>query len=411
MQKCFSNRPARFKPAHRLNNARHWNFVLAFAVLCGGAEKFALDALGEPILFQPATNLYAGATPLVIGSYAIPCVADWNGDGRKDLLVGYRTTDKIALYLNVGGDANPVFTTFTNLQAGGADIYVEGAPSCGAPAPWVADFDGDGKRDLLVGSGKTGQVFFYRNTNTDAAPTLASGVLLMAGSIPVNVAYRATPYVHDWDQDGLNDLLCGNGDGWVFCFKNTNTAQVPIYAAGVRMQAGGSEANFGSRAVARVLDWDGDGLKDLVVSSSTGVYWCRNTNNNSAPVLQNQVAFKAPVSGLGLQPIYTSSRMRLDLVDWNNDGAMDLLLGNVDGTVYLYEGYRFVLTRLAPATDGQIVLQWNSANFLRYHALAGLSVTNVRSVAAAGLLSGGRMTRWTNAVPGSQQFYRVQIAP
>jgi hypothetical protein len=275
----------------------------------------------------------------------------------------------------------------------------------------VCDYDADGRRDLLVGSGKTGQVFFYRNTNTDAAPTLAPGVLLMVGSTPLNVVYRATPYVHDWDQDGLADLLCGNGDGWVYCFKNTNTPQAPSYAPAARLQAGGSEVNFGSRAVPRVLDWDGDGLKDLVVSSSTGVYWCRNTNNNSAPLLQSQMAFKAPVSGLGLQPVFTSSRMRLDLVDWNNDGAVDLLLGNVDGTISLFEGYRFALIRLAPQEGGQVVLEWNSANFLKYHVLAGSSVTNVRSVAVANLPSSGRMTRWTNAVQASQQFHRVQIAP
>ena len=385
--------------------------MLAYAVIWGVVGKFTPDALGEPILFQPATNLHAGATPLVIGSYAVPCVTDWNGDGRKDLLAGYRTADKIALYLNVGSDANPVFTTFTNLQAGGVDIYVEGSPSCGAPAPWVEDLDGDGRRDLLVGSGKTGQVYFFRNTNTDAAPILMAGVLLMTGTTPVNVVYRATPHVHDWDQDGLNDLLCGNGDGWIYFFRNTNTAQVPIYAAGVRLRAGGSEVNFGSRAVPRVFDWDGDGLNDLVASSSTGVYWCRNTNNNSAPVLQNQVALKAPVSGLGLQPIYTSSRMRLDLTDWNNDGAVDLLLGNVDGTISLFEGYRFALSRLVPGTGGQSVLQWHSAPFLKYQVLAGPSVANLRNIVATGLLSSGRITGWTNAAPENQQFYRVQIAP
>jgi hypothetical protein len=411
MPKHFSICSARCTPAHRSASSKRRIVVVISAVLWGVVGKFTPDALGEPILFQPATNLHAGATPLVIGSYAVPCVTDWNGDGRKDLLAGYRTTDKIALYLNVGSDANPVFTTFTNLQAGGVDIYVEGAPSCGAPAPWVEDLDGDGRRDLLVGSGKTGQVYFYRNTNTDAAPILMAGVLLMTGTTPVNVAYRATPHVHDWDQDGLNDLLCGNGDGWVYCFQNTNTTQVPIFAPGVRLQAGGSEVNFGSRAVPRVLDWDGDGLKDLVVSSSTGVYWCRNTNNNPSPVLQIQVALKAPVSGLGLQPINTSSRMRLDLTDWNNDGAVDLLLGNVDGTISLFEGYRFALSRLVPGTGGQFVLQWHSAPFLKYQVLAGPSVANLRSIVATGLLSNGRITGWTNVAPGNQQFYRVQIAP
>jgi hypothetical protein len=127
-------------------------------------------------------------------------VADWNGDGRKDLLVGYQTAGKVALYLNVGTDVSPVFTSYTNLQAGGVDI-VHTSSGCGAPAPFVCDYDGDGMRDLLVGDGNSGYVYFYRNTNTDAAPILAPGVRLMVGSNPLTVTYRATPYLYEWDGD------------------------------------------------------------------------------------------------------------------------------------------------------------------------------------------------------------------
>ena len=77
---------------------------------------------------------------LDVGDYAIPCGADWNGYGRKELLVGYQTASKVALYLNSGSDANPAFTPSVNLQAGG--------------------------------------VYFYRNTNTDANPILDTWVHL-----------------------------------------------------------------------------------------------------------------------------------------------------------------------------------------------------------------------------------------
>lgn len=126
-------------------------------------------ARAQEAQFQPAQPLAAGATPLAPGTYSIPCVADWNGDGRKDLLVGYQTAGKIALNLNQGTDASPGFTNCANLQAAGADI-VHPSGGCGAPAPFVCDYDGDGRRDLLVGEGNYGYVYFYRNTNTDAAP-------------------------------------------------------------------------------------------------------------------------------------------------------------------------------------------------------------------------------------------------
>jgi len=73
----------------------------------------------QQIQFQPGELLKAAGQTLDVGSYAIPCAADWNGEGRKDLLVGYQTAGKIALYLNSGSDASPVFTTSVNLQAGG----------------------------------------------------------------------------------------------------------------------------------------------------------------------------------------------------------------------------------------------------------------------------------------------------
>jgi hypothetical protein len=387
----------------------HRRLVVVIARLVLAANLVQV-ALAQEVQLRPAQLVYAGVAPLAPGIYAIPCVVDWNGDGRKDLLVGYQTAGKIARYLNAGTDASPVFTNYANLQAGGVDI-VHPSSGCGAPAPFVCDYDGDGRRDLLVGEGNSGYVYFYRNTNTDTAPILAPGVPLMVASNPLTVTLRATPYLYDWDGDGLNDLLCGNGDGWVFFFKNVGTAQVPTYAAGTHIQAGGADLNLGMRSVVRMLDWDGDGVKDLVGSSNTGVYWCKNVGSSSSPVLLASVALRAPVSGGGLVPIYTGPRMRLDLVDWSNDGVMDLLLGNADGTVSYYEGYPFAFTAMTAQPSGQQVFQWNSAPFLRYRVLAGPAIMGaMTNCVATNLASGGKTTCWTNPCGDAQQFYRLQIA-
>jgi hypothetical protein len=380
--------------------------LLALLVTAGLGE--AVNA--QQIQFRPGELLQAAGQALDVGTYAIPCVADWNGDGRKDLLVGCQTASKIALYLNTGSDANPVFTTAVNLQAGGADIYLPSG-GCGAPAPWVCDYDNDGKRDLLVGDGAAGYVYFYRNTNTDANPTLDTGVRLMAGASVLTVTYRATPYVYDWDGDGLKDLLCGNGDGYVYFFRNIGTAQSPAYAAGTRIQAGGGDLNLGIRAVIRMFDLDGDGVPDLLGSSNTGVYWCRNTGSKTAPVLLPPVALRAPVSGSGLQPINTGQRMRLDWVDWNNDGVMDLLVGNLDGTISYFEGYRFAFTAVSDRASGACALQWNSASFLSYHLLSGPALGAITNLIAMSVPSGGKTTCYTNSGSPDQQFYRLQVAP
>jgi hypothetical protein len=364
----------------------------------------------QQIQFRPGELLQAAGQALGAGNYAIPCVADWNGDGRKDLLVGYQTASKIALYLNTGSDANPVFTTAVNLQAGGADIYLPSG-GCGAPAPWVCDYDNDGKRDLLVGDGAYGYVYFYRNTNTDANPILDTGVRLMAGASFLSVTYRATPYLYDWDGDGLKDLLCGNGDGNVYFFRNIGTAQSPAYTAGTRIQQGGADLNLGIRSVVRMFDLDGDGVADLVGSSNTGVYWCKNVGSKTAPVLLPPTALRAPGSGSGLQPINTGQRMRLDWVDWNNDGVMDLLVGNLDGTISYFEGYRFAFTTVNGRPSGPCALQWNSASYLSYHLLSGPSPGSITNLVAASVPSGGKTTCYTNSGSPGQQFYRLQVAP
>jgi len=56
--------------------------------------------------------------------YTVPCVVDWNEDGKKDLLVGCFYNGNIYLYLNSGTNNAPVFTTGSKLQADGADIAV-----------------------------------------------------------------------------------------------------------------------------------------------------------------------------------------------------------------------------------------------------------------------------------------------
>jgi len=388
---------------------------LLFAFVLTVTAGFGLSSSADPVQLRPAQPLNDGAAALLPGSagsgYAIPCVTDWNGDGKKDLLVGYQSAGKIALYLNCGTDAHPCFTNFTNLKTVGNIEICHPSGGCGAPAPWVCDFDGDGSRDLLVGSGADGTVWFYRNTGTEVAPSLALGNQLRVGSSLLSVGVRATPCIDDWDQDGLPDLLCGSGDGYVYFFKNTNTFRSPIFAPAVKVKAGGADLFLGIRSVIRVFDWDGDGLKDLVCSSDSGVYWCRNTSISSQRILQAAQAVRAPVAGRGLVPINTGGRMRLDLVDWNNDGVMDLLLGNLNGTVYYYEGYSFRVRGLVPQGGSRITLEWESAPFLSYDVLSGSTANALADLAATNLASAGEITTWTNTATAGQQFFRLRIAP
>ena len=65
--------------------------------------------------------------------HSVPEVCDWNGDGKKDLLVGQFDTitdtdgideGRVRLYLNSGTDSEPVFTAFSYLMADGVVLAV-----------------------------------------------------------------------------------------------------------------------------------------------------------------------------------------------------------------------------------------------------------------------------------------------
>ena len=51
--------------------------------------------------------------------HLVPSVVDWNGDGKKDLIVGQFGGGKIGLYLNKGTNAAPVLDAVTYLKADG----------------------------------------------------------------------------------------------------------------------------------------------------------------------------------------------------------------------------------------------------------------------------------------------------
>ena len=191
---------------------------------------------------------------------------DLDRDGRADVLSGSYLPGELFLFAGrAGGDfAAPRALA----DAGGKPIRVGRASW-----PFACDWEGDGDLDLVIGN-MFGKVFLARNASGGSALALAEPVPLFAAGAPLVIEEtNAAPCIADWDRDGAHDLLLGTGDGAVLFYRNTSAAKSePSLAAPVellpRSPDGAAElrlAHPGQRARVAVCDWNEDGRLDLVV--------------------------------------------------------------------------------------------------------------------------------------------------
>lgn len=78
----------------------------------------------------------------------------------------------------------PIFANFFNISAGGSPIVVP----LGCASPFIYDWDGDGIKDLLFGQFTSGKVQFWKNYGTNAAPVFTSGSYIQAGGVDISVS-------------------------------------------------------------------------------------------------------------------------------------------------------------------------------------------------------------------------------
>ncbi|MCK5034861.1 MAG: hypothetical protein KAS73_03130 [Candidatus Sabulitectum sp.] len=84
--------------------------------------KFLLAVLFSTLVFATAPDFLTGQRINATGGQIdVICsdaaVADWNGDGKKDLVLGVYSWGRLRLYTNTGSDSSPQFGSYSNLQA------------------------------------------------------------------------------------------------------------------------------------------------------------------------------------------------------------------------------------------------------------------------------------------------------
>jgi hypothetical protein len=225
----------------------------------------------------------------------------------------------------------------------------------------LVDYDGDGLHDLIVGHDRwdnfgsfdtndwwkkfdaqgqwhggelRGEVYWLKNTGSQASPNWADPVPVMAGSVHVETYGAPTPQFADFDGDGDLDLVCGEFlDGFTY-YVNRGTRKTPKYADGVRLPV---RMNL-QMVVPHAVDWDTDGDVDLVVGDEDGrVAFIENTGRmiDEVPEFLPPDYFEQQASDIDVGALATPVGC-----DWDGDGDDDIITGNTAGDILFVENLR-----------------------------------------------------------------------
>ena len=95
----------------------------------------------------------------------------------------------------------------------------------------AVDWDADGRKDIVAGTlvpSPTGCVFLLRNVSEGGKLQFSKPTPILSGGQPITVpGQHAMPVVVDWNRDGVFDLLIGCDDGSVVAYYNVGDAMAP----------------------------------------------------------------------------------------------------------------------------------------------------------------------------------------
>jgi hypothetical protein len=310
--------------------------------------------------YGKAQKILAAGKPVDVYGMPSPSFADFDGDGDLDLICG-EFIDKFTWFENTGSRSHPKYAEGRRLAYMGKPLEMD---LC-MIVPVALDWDRDGDVDLVVGQ-EDGRVALVENTGrvTDGMPQFLPPKFFQQQADELKFGALVTPCSFDWDDDGDEDLICGNTAGYIGFIENLDGGDPPKWAAPAYLKADGRiirimagpngsiqgpcEAKWGYTTL-NVADWNHDGMPDIVVNSIWGkVLWYRNIGTRQKPQLTAARPIEVEWPGKTPKPAWTwwepedkslATQWRTTpvVIDYDGDGLNDLVMLDHEGYLALFK--------------------------------------------------------------------------